>query len=426
MQLPTTLEHSTKKILLLLCTFFSALGIRLFYLQIYSNSELLNRAQKNFTRFIQVRSQRGNIVDAFGTLLATNRPVLAVYWQGTGNRTFNVQQEEIIALIAAMKNIDPIIIKNELTAVERYGRKKLLFYDITIEDLAKLIEKHSDTHNLIIEESTKRYYPYNTTACHVIGYIGAIQEQGKMGLEKILENLLQGSQGTAIAKVNSVGTQIDFRPIKDAQDGTDIHTTIDLSLQLLAEQCFDEEYAGVLLLMDPENGELKTVLSRPNFDPNIFLQAINSDQWNTLTTNNPFLNRAFSACYPPASPFKLISLAAALELNIISPETTINCYGYTTFYNRQYHCANKTGHGKLTVQEAVAKSCNILFYEIAKHISIDQIADYAYRFGLGQKVPLNFLNLKGLSLLRHGNGARNMNHGGRGRPCRSSLGKAIF
>jgi penicillin-binding protein 2 len=148
--------------------------------------------------------------------------------------------------------------------------------------------------------------------------------------------------------------------------------------------------------MDPSDGAILALVSRPNFDPNIFLAPINPAQWQMLQNKQPFLNRAFNSCYPPGSIFKLVTASAALENGLITPQSSVFCHGYMTFAERRYWCSQRDGHGRLTASQALAKSCNILFYEIAKKINIDVLAQYAHKFGLGRKTNICFSEKEGL------------------------------
>jgi len=135
--------------------------------------------------------------------------------------------------------------------------------------------------------------------------------------------------------------------------------------------------------MDPQNGATRVLLSRPSFNPEMFLGHMSNQTWQSLQQTHFFINRACQACYPPASLFKLVTVAAALEQNIVSPHTVRVCPGYYLFHKRPYHCNLKTGHGLINIKQSLAQSCNIIFFEIGKKIAIDTLADYAHRFGLG-------------------------------------------
>ena len=395
----TVFDRHVKKIVLVFLGIISILVIRLFYLQLYLNHDFFSRAQKNFTRTAFIPSARGNIVDCHGNLLATNRAVANVYWRGTGNQKPTDQQLETLALIETISNqtFDETMI-NSITHAEKRDKKTILLGDISLEVLSKIIEKFPNHENIIIKNHIKRYYPQKKIASHIIGYISTIKlgNAGKMGIEKLFESTLQGQQGKTLSMINSVGTPLYKQEIKQALTGNDIKTTLDLSLQRSAENAFDHNQTGALILMDPENGAIRALVSRPSFDPSFFLHPINHDDWISLQERQPFLNRAFNACYPPGSIFKLITISAALEHEIIVPDDQIECKGYITFHDRRFRCGVRAGHGVLSIRQAVAKSCNILFYDIGKVISINDLADYAYRFGLGQKTNIIFSEKEGL------------------------------
>ena len=147
--------------------------------------------------------------------------------------------------------------------------------------------------------------------------------------------------------------------------------------------------------MDPENGDLQAVVSRPSFDPSLFLESISNQTWHELQKNNPFINRALNP-YPPGSIFKLVTVSAALESKLLDPERMWHCKGYVIFSNRKYWCHHRWGHGELNTIQAVAQSCNVLFYEIGKRIDIDLLAQYAHKFGLGEPTGTLFPERKGI------------------------------
>lgn len=375
---------------------------RLFYLQIEQRTILYEQSQKNCTRIDKIQSPRGNILDCNGHLLATNRPITNVFWQGTGNKTLSNEQqttlEKVDAILNAAITTDESAIK-ELISTEKKQNKMLLASDLTFEQLSQLQEQFSTNPNIKISTHFKRYYPYETFACHVLGYIGSVnlEPHGKMGLEKMFEDQLKGEYGTALRTINSVGKNLAETELKQALAGNTIQTTIDIDLQNICEHIFPANVAGTCILMDPRDGSLVSLVSRPNFDPNIFLDPISPEQWQHLQEKQPFLNRAFNSSYPPGSIFKLVSTSAALEHGIITPNTTVHCHGYTTFCDRNYYCARRTGHGPLTAQQALAHSCNILYFDnIARHMSINTLSEYAHIFGLGEKTNICFPEKEGL------------------------------
>lgn len=390
--------YFNKKIKVIVCWIFLALLIiigRLFYLQIIQMDTFFLRGLKNFLKNEPIASPRGNILDCNGILLATNRPITSIYWKGSGTKNYPPNQLAIMQQLALLLEI-PV---EQIIQTEKTGSTLVIVPDATFSQLSKIIELFPNNPNIIFSNHFKRYYPFQKMASHVLGHLSSIstlEPIGKMGLEKILHDQLQGKQGKIIKTINSLGVKIKENEITAALAGKDIITTIDCCLQQIAESVFSNEYNGAFILMDPETGALRALLSRPNFDPTMFLNHISTNEWNELKEKNIFLNRALYACYPPASTFKLITISAALENNIITMHDDIYCPGYFRFKGRYYYCDRRSGHGKLSIKDALAKSCNILFYQVATKLPIDVLADYAFRFGLGQKLNIIMPEQEGL------------------------------
>jgi len=374
---------------------------RLLYLQIHLSETFYKKSRKNFLRIEKIAPTRGNILDAQGKLIATNRPIHDIFWQGTGNTRLSAEK------LKTLKSLEKIIDKNitedktiieKIKHAEKHNKKFLLASEITFEQLSKIEEKFSNQNTITISTSFKRFYPYQFCSSHILGYLGRIvsETQGKMGLEKMLEETLKGKSGSILTTINSLGKRLSEQTIESALPGKDIQITLHLELQKIVEKIFPQDATGTCILMDPSDGSILALVSRPNFDPNIFLSPISKKEWENLQENHPFLNRAFSACYPPGSIFKLVTISAALEKNIITPDTTCDCKGYIRFGRRKYLCHKHDGHGVLTVSQTLEQSCNILFYDIAQKIDIDTLADYAYRFGLGQKTNVIFPEKSGI------------------------------
>jgi penicillin-binding protein 2 len=186
--------------------------------------------------------------------------------------------------------------------------------------------------------------------------------------------------------INSTGKCLSQKKFCDAKAGTDVILTLDFELQKIVEALFDKDQSGVFILMDVATGAVRVLLSYPNFDPNLFLQPISEQEWQEkMVPNNPLLNRATCALYPPASTFKLVTLAAALEEKLIDARSEYFCRGYVEFGGRKYACMNHEGHGWITPKQALVKSCNAYLYEVAKRLHVDRLAMYANRFGLGKR-----------------------------------------
>lgn len=384
-----------------LCFIFLIIIGRLVHLQILQKHTFFTKSRKNFLRVETIPPLRGNILDRNGQLLATNRPTTNLFWEGIGKAKLTDFQ---LSTLQALETIlgKPIIADEELfdqiKYAERRYQKVLLATDISFEQLSQIVEQLTDNKNVFISTHFKRFYPYNSFASHVLGYLTRMDMEmhGKMGLEKVLEETLRGQHGEKLKTINSIGRNLSEVEIKKAAAGKNIQTTIDIDLQQIVENIFPAEHAGTFIVMDPQDGSILALLSHPDFDPALFLEPIQEEDWRSLQDKQPFLNRAFNACYPPGSIFKLITVSALMELGYITPESCWNCHGFSEFAGRQYWCNNRQGHGLLNVEQSLAHSCNIMFYEMGKKISIDTLADYASRFGLGKKTNIIFSEKEGL------------------------------
>lgn len=371
---------------------------RLCYLQVKQWHYFKERSTKNFLRIERMPSLRGNIVDTQGTILATNRPVVIVSWSGTGNTALSEEQDLIFRQMCTATGKDYASLIGPVLRAERRKETVIIARDITFEALCFIAESWGIHPNIHFETEFQRHYPLGAHACHVIGYLGHINsvQEGVMGVECVAHTALKGVDGTKQKTVNSQGHELYTTIIDQGMIGETISTTLDGTLQHIAEEVFPPECTGALLVMDPTDGAIRVFLSRPSFDPCIFLEQITPSQWQVFQKDQPFLNRVTQACYPIGSVFKLITASAALEQKIISSHSTLYCGGYYAYKNRNYWCHQRRGHGTLTVLEAVAQSCNILFFDIGSKIDIDVIAQYARKFGLGQKTGALFPEKQGI------------------------------
>ncbi len=374
----------------LICVFIIVL--RLFYLQIESCAFLRRMGEHNFLRTEVVPPLRGNFLDCNNVLLAANRPVFDLYWQGKGSSLLQPYHYELlrkVGFIAGSDLLRPEVIQSVHYA-EQNMRRTLLARDISFEALCQMSEQCPYVSNIFVENRFKRVYPFKSFASHVLGYLNRIENCGKSGLELLFENQLQGESGHITRITNSRGKSLSCKEFKHAKAGDNIQLTIDFQIQQLAETLLDPGQVGCVVVSDAETGAIRAMASFPSFDPNFFLGTITQQRWKEeMIANNPMLNRVCSAEYPPASVFKIVTFAAGLEEDLMQESSEVVCKGYVNFCGRNYYCIRHSGHGKLCMKDAFAKSCNIQCFEIAKKIKIDKLADYAACFGLGQKT--NFL-----------------------------------
>jgi len=376
---------------------FIIIMIRLFHLQIQSSYNLFIQSNRNCLRIEKINPPRGNILDCKGRLIATNRPMIQLVWKGSGNNKLDQEQLDAIQLLTQLFQ-ENFIDEIALLKAERQGAPLILREEVTFEQLSYLLEQFPHHKNLTIRTGFKRYYPHIATACHILGYLSGIsyEPHGKMGLEKIFDENLRGTPGQRQTMVNSIGRRLQEEEVQQALSGDNLQTTIDIELYEAATRSFDAAHNGAMLVMDAKTGAIRVMLSNPTFDPNMFLDELSPQQWHDLQEKKPFVNRTIAGCYPPASLFKLVVLVAALEENIVSTDSSWFCKGYIPFCGRHYHCKNRSGHGSLSMKEALTQSCNIPFYEIGKRIKIDTLAQYANMLGLGVQATTFLPEKRGL------------------------------
>ncbi|MFH1832079.1 MAG: penicillin-binding transpeptidase domain-containing protein [bacterium] len=374
--------------------------IRLFYLQVVQNKTLGDLGEKNFLRSQPVVPLRGNLFDCNGVLLAANKPIFDVSWQGIdggGGSGSILQQiglihEEILSKLGVILDVDffsPEKLEG-IKVAQRFCRRCLLKREVTFEQVCQISEKCGHSPYIVVENRFERVYPYKSLASHALGYLSRVDRTGQDGLEKAFQKELSGQPGYSLGIFNAMGKKLEQREFHEAQSGKDLTLTLDVNLQLMAETFFDKWQVGSLIVMDPADGAIKVIVSSPNIDPNLFLTRITSEEWSEkCLNNNPLLNRATNAVYPPASIFKLVTITAGLEEGIIDTNSVFECRGHVTFRGRRYLCQRHWGHGLLATEDSIAYSCNVHSFEIAKHLNIDVLAGYARRFGLGCKT--NFL-----------------------------------
>ncbi|HLS19339.1 MAG TPA: penicillin-binding protein 2 [Paracoccaceae bacterium] len=252
------------------------------------------------------------------------------------------------------------------------------------------------------EVGLSRHYPHGEMGVHVIGYVGRVTKRdlesveivdpilrvpefqiGKTGIERALDTDLRGSAGTRQIEVNAAGRVIRELERNEGEAGEDLHLTIDLGLQKYCLERLGEESAAAVL-MDVDNGDILAAASSPSYDPNPFVLGIGQQAYDALLNNDhrPLHNKWASGMYPPGSTFKVIVALAALEAGI-GPGETAYCPGFLKLGKRRFHCWRSGGHGRMNLQDSLEQSCDVYYYEMARRIGIDKIADMAARLGLG-------------------------------------------
>ncbi|MGE4065071.1 MAG: penicillin-binding protein 2 [Rhodospirillaceae bacterium] len=384
----------------------AALVGRMYYLQVIEADRYRTLAEDNRINIQLLAPPRGRILDRFGQPLAINKQqfrVLIVPEQATKL----TPTLDLLARIVELSEHDRERIKKEV------GRKRgfvpvTIKENLTWDEMARIQVNAPDLPGVMIDEGLTRYYPQHENAAHLLGYVAAVDEDeltgdpllqvpgfriGKDGVERIYDLKLRGKGGVSQVEVNAYGRTIRELKREEGQPGADVILTIDERIQRFAGERLGEDSASVVV-MDVHTGDLIAMVSNPSFDANAFSRGLTQEEWKALSTNDhtPLINKVVSGQYSPGSTFKLVVTLAALEHNVISPEQTIHCSGRDPKIP-QFQCHKI--HGSVNMQRAISTSCDIYFYEMARRLGPDKIADMARRFGLGQALGLGLSGEKG-------------------------------
>jgi penicillin-binding protein 2 len=397
---------------------FLVLAFGFWNAQIVQSGYYQQRAEQNRIREIPLSAPRGRIYDRYHRILADNRPSYNILLIRE-NSPHTVEQT------AAMISPGIGLSKDEL--LDRINRKRrepkfrpiILKDDVSVGDIAFVKAHRYELPEITVEFQPRRRYLENEIAAHVMGYVGEVTDAelatdefvnfksgdqvGKAGLEREYNNVLVGKDGFKRVIVNSFGREMGKLEEEPPIPGNDLVTTIDLDLQNAAEDCFAglredcnkaSGHNGAVVALDTRTGEVLALVSRPAFDPNLFATRIAASDWNNLITDprHPLQNRAIQSHFSPGSVFKVFMAAAGLEAGTLNPLRTIYCPGYATFYGHTFACDEKKGHGTLSVHDAIARSCNVFFYNVGKELGIERIAQYATMMGLGHKTGIDLPN----------------------------------
>ena len=290
------------------------------------------------------------------------------------------------------------------TKIIRHFNEQLLLPLPLVEDLnaqqyAQLIEQIPVDSPISIHTSTARFYPYGSLLAHTLGYVQNVNPDlsqlpndgiknftyktkiGKTGIEKKFNSELSGTNGFEIWQVDPLGFQNKRLELVAPKQGNDLITSIDIELQSAAETALGER-TGAAVAIDVETGEVLCLVSHPTYNLNDLSPFISQKTFDSINEAGAWLNRSTQLSYPPGSTFKLITAIAGLRHGLIDENSTVNCAGVYRVGDRIYHCHAKNGHGNITLEDAIAKSCNVFFYDLGLKLGIDKIHSEAERFHL--------------------------------------------
>jgi penicillin-binding protein 2 len=397
---------------------FSLVAARLMYLQIVRHDDLTEQAENNRTAIVPVVPNRGLILDRNGIVLASNYSAYTL--EVTPSKIDNLEQ-----------TIDELSQVMEITARDRRRFKKLreesksfeslpLRTRLNDEEVAKFAAQRYRFPGVEIKARLFRNYPYGELASHVIGYIGRINQAekklmedwpdetqanyrgteyiGKLGIEQSFETQLHGITGVDSVETSAGGRAMRKLASSPATPGNTVKLSIDIKLQHMVEELFGQR-RGALVALDPKTGEILAFVSKPTFDPNLFVEGIDSDSWQALNTSpdKPLLNRALRGTYPPGSTYKPFMALAALEAGIRKPEQSIFDPGFFMFGNHRFRDDKEGGHGTVNMYNSIVHSCDTYYYILANDMGVDTIHDRLQGFGFGELTGIDiFGEVRGL------------------------------
>jgi len=385
---------------------FLILAYGLWRLQVVQSDFYSALAEKNKTREVPILAPRGKILDREGRVIVDNYPSFTALLLRDSTRDLSGDAD----VIAQGLHLDPKEVRERLHKFAGTPQYQPIYLkeDITPDELAFIESHHNELPELDTIVAHRRLYPRNGFMAHLVGYVGEVSEQmlnqprwelynpgdvvGRSGVELEYNAILMGKNGSRQVLVNSKGKEMGELDQKPAVPGKQLKLTIDIDLQIAAEQALNGRN-GAIVAMDPRTGEILAMVSRPTYDPNDFAVRISNDQWMKLVNDpdHPLLNKAIQAQLAPGSVFKIIMATAGLQEGI-AQNMKVNCTGGASFYGRYFKCwvvAEHRTHGITDISKAIYQSCDVFFYTLAEKLGIERIAKYAMAFGLGQKTGID-------------------------------------
>jgi penicillin-binding protein 2 len=386
---------------------------RLAYLQIYEGDRNRQLADNNRIRLIPKQPERGTILDRKGQLLAVSRLSHSVYiwplarkkneWGSTFQRLsqiLNIPEADIQKRLEQAGYNSPFLIR--------------IARSISPKQVTALAEYGNELEGVQVEPEAVRYYPNGDLAAHVLGYTGEMSDEelqrrkgegyrlgdviGQMGIESAYESLLRGEWGGQQVEVDGMGQVVRILGRKPTQAGKSVRLTLDLELQKAAEAALGNR-KGAIVAIDPSNGAVLAMVSRPAFDPNLFSGRISEAQWKQLqNTDHPFVNRALQG-FPPASTFKIVTTTAGIESGKFSPDTVLQTYPFLKIGGIDFGDWNRAGFGPLNFTGAMAWSSDTFFYQIGMGVGDKGLIQWTRRYGFGRKTGIELASEESAGLV---------------------------
>lgn len=381
---------------------------RLFYLQVYNHTRYTTLSHNNRVNILPIAPTRGLIYDRNGIVLAENIPTFRL--EIVPERVDDMERtlEEIGKLIE-IRDVDLQRFRDSLKRTRRFKEIPLRFRLNDIEVARIAVNRHR-LPGVEINSRLSRHYPLGELTAHVVGYVGRINERelkkldtsnysatshiGKVGIERSYEDMLHGRVGFQQVETNARGRILRELERTPPMPGRSLHLNVDIRLQRVAEKAFAGE-RGALVAVDPRDGAVLAMVSTPSYDPNLFVNGIDSKTYAGLRDSNdrPLFNRALRGSYPPGSTVKPVIGLAGLESGTVRPHDKVFCPGYYTLEgdDHRYRDWKRWGHGPVTVHRSIVESCDVFYYDLAFKLGIDRMSSYLAKFGIGEKTGIDLV-----------------------------------
>ncbi len=386
----------------------AVLGARMRHMQVDQAEEFRLLAEDNRISIRLIPPARGLIHDRNGKLIAGNEQNyrVVISREDAGN------VEDVLNRLSGILPISDEDFERALKEARKRSPLPIIVSDrLNWDDVSKVAINAPALPGVSPEVGLSRIYPRDYDFAHIVGYVGPVSDRdlakleepdpllqtpkfqiGKIGVETWMEDELRGKAGNRRVEVNAVGRVMRELGRQEGVAGADIRLTIDADVQNFVQARLGEESAAAVV-MDVQNGDILAIASAPSFDPNLFVRGISHTDYNLLTGNDhrPLANKTVAGAYPPGSTFKMVTALAALEAGVINTSSTVNCPGHYDVGGRKFHCWRRGGHGGVSLDRALAESCDVYFYDIAMKVGIDKIAEMGRRLGLGMRhdIPMS-------------------------------------
>lgn len=381
--------------------FAGLLAWRMQNLQVDQADQYRLLADENRINVRLIPPARGEIYDRNGVILAKNEPSYRI--------TIIPEDAGDIDMVLRKLGYLVYLSEDDIKRIKAEVKRSAPFLPVTVlnrvtwDDISRVAINSPALPGIATEVGLSRQYPLEKNFAHVVGYVGPVSERdlqrsedpdpllriprfqiGKVGVEAKYENTLRGRAGAKRVEVNALGRVMRELDRREGTPGANLQLTIDAKLQAYTTARLGTESASVVV-MDCTNGDILSIVSVPGYDPNKFVRGISYSDYGALRDNDhrPLASKTVQDAYPPGSTFKMVTVLAALEAGLITPNDTFYCPGHFDVSGRRFHCWKSGGHGNVDLEASLRESCDVYYYELAVKVGIDVISEMAFRLGLG-------------------------------------------